>query len=700
MMQEGIIRRLVRLWRLKRALQIVLIALAIVLFLLVIFGAHTATFIFAALLILLLIASFQPWAINRNYVVKILNSSYPELEYSAHLLEANESSLLGLESLQAKLIQDRFKRLKNKAKAPFQILPALMFFGISIITIIQLGTFSRSNPSEIIPMITKHDSPTPIGLNILKNEIIVVPPSYTGLPANPVSDRNISVPEGSKLTWAIEADQNIVKASVVLNNDTSNWRLDQPRFAHELDVKHPALLSLAITVQDTIAFRSPLINLEVIPDKIPEIRIEEEREFQSFSWNEDKSVTISAFVRDDYGVAGIDLVTTISRGSGESVKFSENRFPVNSSRTNTQYSEVSYSMDLDSLGLQPGDELYYFLEARDNREPKPQIGRSETYFLQIEDTSTYEFITAGQLGTEVMPEYFRSQRQIIIDTEKLIQDKQELSVASFNSRSNEIAFDQKALRLRYGQFMGDENEGLEAQQPNDSHESDAHEGDEHEHDDQVEDVSATNTLEDYLHDHGDPESSSFFKVSLKAKLRAAMNEMWDAELQLRLYAPEKSLPYQYRALELLREIKNDSRIYVHRIGYDPPPISPESRLSGELDEITTSVQSSQTQHMNKWDDLQDIISSWNETGDKAIDLNSLKALQNTLVSMAVDDPGRFYRAMELADEMLQNENINLESSEALRQEIISLFPREMVPVIRSESYPSSLLQELSQSEYD
>ena len=64
--------------------------------------------------------------------------------------------------------------------------------------------------------------------------------------------------------------------------------------------------------------------------------------------------------------------------------------------------------------------------------------------------------------------------------------------------------------------------------------------------------------------------------------------MWDAELHLRLYDPEKSLPYQYRALKLLKEISQDSRIYVHRTGFEPPPLKEEKRLTGDLTEIKNS----------------------------------------------------------------------------------------------------------------
>jgi hypothetical protein len=90
------------------------------------------------------------------------------------------------------------------------------------------------------------------------------------------------------------------------------------------------------------------------------------------------------------------------------------------------------------------------------------------------------------------------------------------------------------------------------------------------------------------------EEATFFVQSMKAKLKAAVTIMWDAELYLRLYEPEKSLPYQYKALNLLKEISNDSRIYVHRSGFDPPPLKEDKRLTADLSEIKTTTNLHQT----------------------------------------------------------------------------------------------------------
>ena len=113
-----------------------------------------------------------------------------------------------------------------------------------------------------------------------------------------------------------------------------------------------------------------------------------------------------------------------------------------------------------------------------------------------------------------------------------------------------------------------------------------HDGDnEHNLVDDKKKKDSKNPLKEYSHNHSDPESATLFEESLKSKLRKALQQMWDSELQLRLYKPEASLPYQYKALKYLQEIKNSARIYVHRIGFDPPPIKEDKRLTGELDDI-------------------------------------------------------------------------------------------------------------------
>jgi hypothetical protein len=95
----------------------------------------------------------------------------------------------------------------------------------------------------------------------------------------------------------------------------------------------------------------------------------------------------------------------------------------------------------------------------------------------IKDTVSYGPGVEGTLGVDLMPDYFRSQRQLIIDTEKLIANRGKIPQKEFNSTSNDLGFDQKALRLRYGQFMGDETEGPAEMEIEEDHDHDEGEED-------------------------------------------------------------------------------------------------------------------------------------------------------------------------------------------------------------------------------
>jgi hypothetical protein len=65
--------------------------------------------------------------------------------------------------------------------------------------------------------------------------------------------------------------------------------------------------------------------------------------------------------------------------------------------------------------------------------------------------------------------------------------------------------------------------------------------------------------------------------------------MWRAEGELRLYRPDESLPHQYEALALIKRVQNRSRVYVARVGFEPTPVDPSRRLTGELADIPASA---------------------------------------------------------------------------------------------------------------
>ncbi|EMR01375.1 hypothetical protein [Cesiribacter andamanensis] len=256
-----------------------------------------------------------------------------------------------------------------------------------------------------------------------------------------------------------------------------------------------------------------------------------------------------------------------------------------------------------SLGMQPGDELYYRLEGFDTKPPRGQHRRSNTWFYQWKDTAQAVSGLSSGLALDREPEYFRSQRQIIIDTEKLIRTQASTPVARWEKANQDLAVDQKLLRLRYGKFLGEEFEstaGGYSAPHNDEEEEEDHAGHEHEegeeherHDIHMEEHEipagaepAAGLLHMFGHAHDTEEGATFYEESIKVKLKAALSEMWEAEKYLRLSQPRQALPYEYRALRMIKEVQQSSRIYVERVGLELPTLIPaEHRLKGEQAKI-------------------------------------------------------------------------------------------------------------------
>jgi hypothetical protein len=172
-----------------------------------------------------------------------------------------------------------------------------------------------------------------------------------------------------------------------------------------------------------------------------------------------------------------------------------------------------------------------------------------------------------------LPAYFRSQRQIIIDSEALIAERRKLSADRFLSKSDSIGVDQRVLRLRYGQFLGEEAESgrHEAEGPPVAVGDDA------------------GLVQQFGHTHDEPEAATLLDPDTRKLLRSALDEMWQSELHLRQGQPQAALPYEYRALRLIKQVQNASRIYLARVGLQLPPVDETRRMGGKREGIAPAA---------------------------------------------------------------------------------------------------------------
>jgi hypothetical protein len=575
------------------------------------------TFIVVGILSVIII---KPWKPTLESTSSFLDAKFEGLEYSTGLLLQPSQDVTNLAKLQQLKIEKELEKLLKGTNPPNHAIQG-GFIGLTMIILgllmnqynvidyfkpptprnIEQSLIEFQTNDSIIPMVNRP--------KIIKQSISVTYPSYINIKAYSSDRINIKAVEGSHVRWNLQFDQAVDSVSLRSTGTKYPMTLQSESYTYTTVLKHSGFYNFEFKDIKGKIYTSDLYSIEVVKDERPEIKIIGNDKFTSFDFNQEKSFTFNSLITDDYGIDKAQIIATVSKGSGESVKFREEQLSFDDPvKTGSKNLNLSKKIDLDEMKMEPGDELYFYVEASDLKTPVPNVSRSETYFVVIKDTTSYEFSVEGNMGVDRMPDYFRSQRQLIIDTEKLIKKRGKLAPKDFKFESNELGFDQKALRLKYGAFMGEESEvvGESEHSDDDTSNEENHDPDDpldgftHDHDsenehnlvpDESKNKASKNPLDEFMHNHDDPEEATLFTESLRVKLRKALNEMWDAELYLRLYEPEKSLPYQNKALKLIQDIKNSARIYVHRIGFDPPPIKEDKRLSGELEDVSSSRKS-------------------------------------------------------------------------------------------------------------
>jgi hypothetical protein len=380
---------------------------------------------------------------------------------------------------------------------------------------------------------------------------------------------------------------------------------------------------------------SDLYQVQVIKDAIPVIHIKSPKQYTHIDAGEAPKVTINASITDDYGISNAQIFATVAKGSGESVKFKDTTFSFGTSfnQHSKQYN-LQRIIDLPKLGMEPGDELYFYLQAQDTHQQK---SRTDVLIVSIQDTAQLLSMDGIVSAANIKPEYFRSQRQIILDTEKLLKEKDSIAATAFKNRCNDLGTDQKMLRLRYGKFLGDEDES-------------GTEGEGNEDVAKAENFGNASVIMDaYTDKHDNAEDATFLEPAVKTQLKATLNEMWKAELRLRLFKPQEALPYEYKALRLLKDLQQKSRSFVAKTNYNPPPLKPEKRLSGDLSKIGSPVnQQTQKPATDRYETLKKAIAILQQSRYSVIDAGDKRVLQlasQQLASRASSQPGIYMRAV-------------------------------------------------------
>lgn len=631
------------------------------------------------------LASRRRARFDRAWLTRGLDADRADMDDSAALVFARPETLGTLQRLQQSRLQARLAAAPwTPAPAPFPkraIAAAWMSGAILIAAALwwppitphadaQTRTASRSAVVDDAPVLQSQS-------------LRIDAPAYTGQASRTQTELDAQAPAGATLRWTLRFAPRPQRVALRLHDDREiafvregeDWvatlRLDQSwlyRIAVDGDTDH-------------ILARAQPWRLDAVPDRPPELRVRTPEETLS-TWTRGQRAWALAFeASDDHGVAPTaQLRITVTRGSGEAITFEDRTMPLRG-RGDARALTFRATLDPIALGLEEGGDLVAQLEVRDNRAPEPQRARSASLILRWPPPVPVDADGLEGLARDVLPAYFRSQRQIIIDAEALLAEQPRIERSVFEGRSDALGVDQRILRLRYGQFLGEESEGGPRPPPtadaedspppprkplpiddfgqtdapptdtrdDQAHDDHAHADDDHAHDEATPQGAAAHADHDHApqdamtfgraddvlatfgHTHDLPEAATLLDPKTREILRGALQAMWQSELHLRQAAPREALPHANRALELIKQVQEADRIYLARVGSSLPPVDPTRRLGGDrggiapravpAPDVDTDAAPANAWRALAWNDAPDLdaLISWTQAHPRQVD---------------------------------------------------------------------------------
>ena len=533
-------------------------------------------------------------------LIQYLHQSYPDLQFSLELLQREPQN--DLEIIQKERVDSALAKSSSSIKIPqkhwfdvFKSAGSVLVFSLCVY-LIPFSTPFKVLEKKISSIESSNELIQKATLDSIS--IKVTPPRYTLSPVqewviNAELEQHQSViPENA----LVEIKPHFSKKSTVIKwLDAVTNKIETNSLQFKKVIKNTSAFQIQAEFSDR-TIQSSIIAFSVSKDKAPKL-IVKKPVFSRTEFLEPIDIPVIVDLSDDYKLQSVQMKITLARGTGENVRFRELSQSMNASpKFPSKKATASFTIKPLKWEMEPGDELYFYVEATDNK-PDPNRSRTDTYFVLWRD-STQQFteITA-KVAVNLVPDFFRSQRQIIIDTEKLLNDRARLSVKEFNAQSQEIAYNQQLLRLRYGQYLGLEDEGMAHSSSSDSMDEDGHTEEHHEEEidpetglTEAKSSTMASIASNLVHKHEDPEMNTFIKEAPRYLLKKSLDNMWQSELYLRLYEPKKALPFEYEALKYLKEVQQSGRVYVRKAGTAVTPIvESEMRLKGELKGIQSKV---------------------------------------------------------------------------------------------------------------
>lgn len=551
--------------------------------------------------------AWRAWrGIDAVWLARRLDAATAQMDDSAALLFREADALTGLQRLQQERVRARLAGIDADLRPawPWPRLFAAFGLAFAVLIVALLWQPPMRGVAESDREIERGAATSTALTGV---QIEVAAPAYTKMPPRTESMLDTKAPEGSRLRWNLRFDPEPHAAALVfhdgsrlaLTGDGDGW--------HGERVLGTSTLYRIVLEGAPASADDRLHRLDAIADRAPEVRVLEPERTLTLLDAKQNSWNLAFEASDDYGIAGAQLQIMLAQGGGENIRFKERTLALQGEPTgpdgDAKHRHFRHALDLGALGIAQGDDVIVRLIVTDNREPEPNTTRSASFILRWPAETSTDAAGLEGIVQKTMPAYFRSQRQIIIDSEALLAEKPKLDEEKFLARSDAIGVDQRVLRLRYGQFLGEEAEtraqhaeakdqaAQSAGEHGAGHDEHAAQGEpahapagSHDHgaqEDPAKFGQEGDIVAEFGHVHDIAEAATLLDPETKATLKSALAEMWQAELHLRQGRPDEALPYEHRALEFIKQVQQSTRIYLARVGLELPAPDETRRLGGE-----------------------------------------------------------------------------------------------------------------------
>jgi hypothetical protein len=266
----------------------------------------------------------------------------------------------------------------------------------------QFAIGSTSFPADTIGIV-----PRPILSRLL---VCLTPPAYTGIkPASlPDGQGNFVVYPGTKAHFTLGAPHTLKKAFFISSrNDTIPLTVDEKSASGDITVSFRQSYTFALT--DTFSQTSdsvPLFSIEVIPDAPPSVFIVKPGENRDCSPTMRETLYVEAI--DDIWIRSFGL--SARKNSDTAVPCFNREIPL--SQGQQKMVRAALPLALSAFSLYPGDTLFYWAHACDNRSfCGRQCAGSDTFFFRVPTFSEiHERIAAEENYTEQALESAKKRR--------------------------------------------------------------------------------------------------------------------------------------------------------------------------------------------------------------------------------------------------------------------------------------------------